>query len=174
MSRSILAAGVVACMALCAPSTAAPATPRFSYQGLPPLLAGVPLAQAEGQLGEPLPTMKTAAGAAGHCAAHGVSKWPGVVVTVDDGGITRVETRDARYASISGVRVGDSAAKAQRVYGKRLSVTPHLYFAKGLVLAVYSPDRRYALVMESNDDGRIITLRAGAVPAVEHLEGCSP
>lgn len=71
------------------------------------------------------------------------------------------------------MRVGDDVAKARRVYGQRLSVSPHLYFASGLTLAVYSPDRRFALVMESNDAGRIITLRAGAVPAVEHLEGCS-
>jgi len=172
MNRSILAACVLAGAALCDAAGAAPATPRFSYQGLPPLLAGVPLAQAGEQLGEPLRALKGRPDAA--CRAYEVAAWPGVTVIVDDGVISRVETRAARYASISGVHVGDDVAKAQRVYGKRLSMTPHLYFANGRVLAVYSPDRRYALVMESNDDARIITLRAGAVPAVERLEGCSP
>jgi len=38
---------------------------------------------------------------------------------------------------------------------------------------VYSPDGKFALVMESNDAGRIIMLCGGMVPAVEFLEGCS-
>jgi hypothetical protein len=97
-----------------------------------------------------------------------------VVVVVDQGVVSRIETRDPRYATLSGVRVGDDVAKARRVYGQRMRVTPHLYFANGLTMALYSPDREFALVMESNDSGRIIALRAGSVPAVEFLEGCSP
>ena len=84
-----------------------------------------------------------------------------------------METRDRRYLTVRGVRVGDDVTKVRRIYGTRLSVRPHAYFAHGLVLAVYSPDRRYALVMESDDAGRIVTLRGGLVPAVEFLEGCS-
>jgi hypothetical protein len=38
---------------------------------------------------------------------------------------------------------------------------------------VYSPLKKFALVMASNDAGRIVTLRSGMVPAVEFLEGCS-
>lgn len=167
---SIRATGL---LALALPLLCVAAAPRFSYQGLPPLLAGLSLAQAERQLGEPLRAAKPAVGDAAGCRRFDVAKWPGVTVSVDDGVLTRVETRDARFASISGVHVGDDVAKAQRLYGKRLRVTPHLYFAKGLVLSLYSSDRRFALVMEGNDAGRIITLRAGAVPAVERLEGCS-
>jgi len=74
---------------------------------------------------------------------------------------------------VRGVRVGDEVKRVRQIYGQRLSVAPHLYFARGLMLAVYSPDRRFALVMESNDAGRIVTLRGGLVPAVEFLEGCS-
>lgn len=144
---------------------------RFGYEGVAPLLAGTSLAQAEKQLGTRL---QPAAGSnAAACRRYDVPAWPGVQVIVDNAVISRVETRDKRYASISGVHVGDDVAKVRRVYGQRLSVSPHLYFANGLTLAVYSPDRRFALIMESNDAGRIITLRAGAVPAVEHLEGCS-
>jgi len=41
------------------------------------------------------------------------------------------------------------------------------------VLTVYSPDRKFALVMEANDQGRIITLRGGRLPEVGWLEGCA-
>ncbi len=86
--------------------------------------------------------------------------------------ITRVETRDARWRSASGVRVGSTLAQARRAYGKRLTVAPHPYFDRGHTLLVYSADRRFALVMEANDQGRIITLRGGRLPEVAWLEGC--
>lgn len=161
-----LAAGCAAAVA-----SAAAADGRFGWLGLAPAEAGQTLQQVQSGLGAPLQPLPGKA--QGECRQLAAASRPGVVYTVDDGVLTRVETRDARYATVSGVRVGDDAAKAQRIYGKRLSVTPHLYFAQGRTMAVYSPDRRFALVMESNDDGRIITLRGGMVPAVEYLEGCS-
>ena len=92
----------------------------------------------------------------------------------DQGLLIRMDTRDARYATVSGVRVGDEVQRVRRIYGERLSVGAHPYFARGQMLAVYSPDRRFALVMESNDAGRVVMLRGGLMPAVEWLEGCSP
>jgi hypothetical protein len=93
--------------------------------------------------------------------------------TIAAGVVSRIETRDARYATVSGVHVGDTQDRARQVYGKRLAVAAHPYFDKGHMLTVYSPDRRFALVMESNDAGRIITLRGGRWPDVGWLEGCS-
>jgi len=150
---------------------AAAAQARFGWLGLPPASIGQTVAQAETSLKAPLLAAPGQADAP--CQKRSTAAQPGVVYVVDDGLITRVETRDKRYPSISGVRVGDDAHKARQVYGARLSVQPHLYFDNGLRLSVYSPDRQYALVMESNDNGRIIAMRAGMVPAVEQLEGCS-
>ncbi len=98
---------------------------------------------------------------------------PGVRYTLAGDIITRTETRDARYATISGVHVGDTVAQAQKAYGKRLRTAPHPYFSQGKVLSVFSPDGKFALVMEANDQGRIITLRGGRLPEVGWLEGCS-
>ncbi len=159
---------LVACAA--GAGAAGAADGRFGYLGLAPAVAGQSLQQVEATLGAPLQPL---AGSDGDCQQRGAARLPGVVYTVDGGVLTRVETRDPRYATVSGVRVGDDMKKAQRVYGKRLQLAPHPYFAQGQTLAVYSADRRFALVMESNDDGRIITLRGGLVPAVEYLEGCS-
>ena len=79
---------------------------------------------------------------------------------------------DPRWtASQPGVRF--TLDRARQAYGKRLSVAPHPYFDNGHTLTVDSPDRRFALVMESNDSGRIITLRGGRWPDVGWLEGCS-
>ena len=78
-----------------------------------------------------------------------------------------------RYATLSGARVGDTAGRVRQIYGKRLSIGPHPYFDRGQTLTVFSPDRRFALVMESDNSGHIITLRGGRMPDVAWLEGCS-
>ena len=143
---------------------------RFGWLGLAPVEAGQTLQQAEAALGAPL---QPAAATPQRCQVLSSPARPGVGYVVAEGRVTRMETRDRRYATVSGLRVGDDVAKVRRIYGARLDVRPHPYFAKGQVLAVYSPDRRFALVMESDDAGRIVTLRGGLVPAVEFLEGCS-
>ena len=150
---------------------------RFTFYGLTPAAAGQRLAQAEAALGQPLkplpPPRGRASAPAGDCHYRGTEAQPGVRYAVAGDVVTRIETRDARYATVSGVHVGDTVARAQQAYGRRLAQTPHPYFDKGRVLTVPSPDRRFALVMESNDQGRIITLRGGRVPEVTWLEGCA-
>ena len=163
-----------------------PSAGRFSVYGLAPALAGLDLAKAEAALGqplqaEPLPAARAASAAApaalaagaGRCHHRQSARHPGVRYTLSGDVIIRTETRDARYATVSGVHVGDSVAQAEKAYGKRLNSAPHPYFAQGKVLTVYSPDRKHALVMEANDQGRIITLRGGRLPEVGWLEGCS-
>ena len=161
----------------------APSGARFGFYGLSPAQAGQGLAQAETALGQPLKVEATAAakpakavtagGTAADCHYRTSAQQPGVRYALAGELITRVETRDPRYATVSGVHVGDSLARAQRAYGKRLASAPHPYFDQGRMLTVYSPDRRFALVMETNDAGRIITLRGGRLPDVGWLEACS-
>jgi hypothetical protein len=143
---------------------------RFGWLGLPPVEVGQTMQQAQQQLGSTLTSAPASAEAP--CQRRGTANLPGVVFIVDRGIVTRIETRAPRYATVSGARVGDPVDKVKQLYAKRLTVTPHLYFERGLTMAVYSPDRKYALVMESNDSGRVITVRGGLVPAVENLEGC--
>jgi hypothetical protein len=157
---------------------------KFTFYGLAPAVAGLDRTKAEAALGQPLqpepvPPGRAASAAAaasakgGHCHHRLSAQQPGVRFTLTGDVITRAETRDARYATVSGVSVGNTVAQAQKAYGKRLNTAPHPYFAQGKVLTVYSPDRKFALVMESNDQGRIITLRGGRLPEVGWLEGCA-
>jgi hypothetical protein len=160
-------------VSLWAVAAAQAADGRFGWLGLAPAEAGQTLQQAEAALGAALVPGAPAGKEAARCHLRSSAAQPGVSYVIDQGLVTRAETRDARYATVRGVRVGDDVKKVRQVYGQRLSVRAHAYFERGLVLAVYSPDRRFALVMESNDAGRIVTLRGGRVPAVEFLEGCS-
>jgi hypothetical protein len=84
----------------------------------------------------------------------------------------RVETKDRRFRTASGARVGDSEATVRRIYGRRLEVTGHKYDEKGHYLIVRSSDRRYAMVIET-DGKRVVFIRSGVLPAAEYVEGCS-
>lgn len=136
------------------------------------LLAGSCGLSAQARAAPP-PAQPAAAAAVRACQYPGVDSHPGVRFTLASGVVSRAETRDMRYATLSGVHVGDTLDSARQAYGQRLSVAPHSYFDNGHTLTVYSPDRRFARVMESNDSGRIITLRGGRWPDVGWLEGCA-
>lgn len=160
---------VAALLALCA--GAAAAEDRFGFYGLSPAAAGQTVKEAEKALGARLVAPESQKGR--RCQVMTSSAQPGVQYVVDQGVITRIDTRDKRWSTVRGVRVGDSEALVRQVYGKRLIVSPHPYFERGHRLSVISADRKYALVMESDDAGRIITMRGGRLPVVEALEGCS-
>ncbi len=163
--------GVVVAVLAAAPVGAADDARRFTVQGLAPALAGQTLAQADKVLGQPLQPEKPPTNADA-CHYRSSAAQPGVRYTVAQGRVLRSETRDARYATASGLHVGDTLARAQQLYGQRLVLNPHPYFDKGRTLVVYAGDKQHALVMEANDQGRIITLRGGHVPEVMALEGC--
>jgi hypothetical protein len=150
---------------------AAAAEERFTFYGLTPSAAGQTVKEAERALGAPL--LAKAGEERRTCHLRTSRGQPGVSFVVDRGVLARTDTRDRRWATVRGLRVGDSEAQARQLYGTRLVSSAHPYFERGHRLAVYSADRKFALVMESDDSGRIVTLRGGRVPAVESLEGCS-
>ena len=167
LAKTALTTALLLCMA----GAAAASEDRFGFYGLTPAAAGQTVKEAERALGAPL--LVPAAQQGRRCQVRSSSAQPGVQVVVDNGVITRMDTRDRRWSTVRGLRVGDSEARARQLYGKRLQVSPHPYFERGHRLAVLSADRKYALVMESDDAGRIVTLRGGRLPMVEALEGCS-
>lgn len=167
--RAAGAAGLA--LLITAMPTAAEERPRFTVQGLLPVQAGQTVDEAGKVLGAPLQPEKPGATAEA-CHYRHSSAQPGVRHAVLQGRITRSETRDARYTTASGLRVGDTLARAQQVYGARLQTGPHPYFDQGRTLTVSSGDKKHALVMETNNEGRILTLRAGRLPEVMSLEAC--
>jgi hypothetical protein len=83
-----------------------------------------------------------------------------------------VERHDVRTAR--GARVGDSEARIQQLYAGRVRITPHPY-TDGHYLTVMPPDtnaRPFLYIFET--DGKVVeSFRAGALPQVQYIEGCS-
>jgi hypothetical protein len=136
----------------------------ITFYGIGPVRVGATVGAASRVAGEPCSRPRIRLSGNDECQYVRSKAWPAMLFMVEKGQVTRVETRDERYRTWSGARVGDSEARVRRLYAGRLEVTPHKYDERGHYMIVRSRDRRNALVMETD---------AGLVPAAEYVEGCS-
>ena len=98
----------------------------------------------------------------------------GAVVMVQGQRVVRVEVDSGSIATAEGARIGDTEARIQELYPRRVTVQPHKY-TDGHYLVVRptaASDTTHLLVFET--DGRVVErFRAGQKPQVEWVEGCS-
>ena len=137
--------------------------------GIGPLQVGVPLATASRTLGEELRV--TQAG----CDHVNPTKMPeGILLMVIDDTVARVEIDSAGIRTTEGAQVGDSESRVLELYGARARIEPHKYtYPDGHYVVVTPPgDTLHRLIFETLK-GRVTTYRAGRVPAVQLVEGCS-
>jgi hypothetical protein len=155
--------------------TAAAAVPLqhqvITFHGIGPVQVGASLADASRAAGEQLVEAKDKPSGVENCYHVRLQSSPTLLFMVENDRITRVETRDSRFRTRSGVRVGQSEAEARRIYGKRLEVMDHKYYEDGHYLIVRSADDQYAVIMET-DGRRIVQINAGVWPSVGYVEGC--
>jgi hypothetical protein len=90
-----------------------------------------------------------------------------------DGRLARIDVDRPGVRTAKGIQVGDSEARALRVYGPNLKVEPHFYTSpEGHYLTIYSSDSRYGIRFET-DSGKINMFYAGTSAAISLVEGCS-
>lgn len=102
---------------------------------------------------------------------------PNLTVTFIDGHVRRVAVLDRHFATADGLRVGDTLAKARRIYGTAIeedatgSLVPFKFICQGDVVKVIveqgSP-KLLAIGIETPDDIRLSQPRA---PAPSHPQG---
>jgi hypothetical protein len=151
--------------------TAAPAEEwSISHRGIGPLRVGATVAEARSAFGAAFSPDSVAKG----CHHVGVSGSPGrVLAMVVDGRVARVETQDSAVATDRGGRVGDSEARIDSLYSGRVTVEPHKYVnGHYLIVAPETAGDSSRIIFET-DGARVTRLRAGLLPAVGWVEGCS-
>lgn len=157
------------------PAMPEPASPSYTVteRGIGPLHAGMTFTEADAALGGALlvPVSADTSGCDYLVWDRGPS---GVHVMFDEHRIARVDVDTAGIATAAGARIGDDEARIKRLYPGQVTVTPHKY-EDGHYLTVTPPapaDKRFRIVFETSG-GRVTRYRAGMLPSVEYVEGCS-
>ena len=153
---------------------AASSTPTVNEFGFGALHPGMTFAEANDSLKGAL---KAAKGA--NLAECDYVQWEGgpkgVLVMVLENKIARLDVTDSSTLTTdAGAKVGDSEERIKSLYGARVSTTPHKY-EDGNYLRVKSAnatDTSHFLVFETVK-GTVTRFRAGVVPGVDYVEGCS-
>ncbi len=95
---------------------------------------------------------------------------PGLLIMLVDGKVARIDVIEPSVATAAGARVGDAEARIHELYSGRTRVEPHKYTDGHYLVVDAAPGRR--LVFET-DGTRVTRYRAGAIPQVDWVEGCS-
>lgn len=91
---------------------------------------------------------------------------------VVDGEVVLVDVHDPDVATLAGARIGDTEARIRSLYPESLEVRPHRYTEGNYLIA--SPNRGGPFRIVFETDGMVVqNYRAGTLPAVEWVEGCS-
>lgn len=158
------------------PGATTAATPSITgpvtEHGIGPLRAGMTIAEARAAV----PSFSVLKGAEKDACEYAtvVGLPAGVRVMVESGIIGRVDVDSGGPGTAEGARVGDTEASVHRLYTNRVTVSPHKY-TDGHYLTVRSAssgDTVHRLVFETNQ-GKVTHYRAGRVPQVLYVEGCS-
>jgi hypothetical protein len=154
--------------------TTSGATLVVTPRGIGPLRAGMTFAEASEALGGALVVPATE-----DTTTCGYLEWrdgpPGVLVMMDLHRIGRIDVDTSAIATAEGARVGDTESRILNLYEGHVAVTPHKYVEDGHYLTVTPAapaDSAYRIVFETKD-GRVTRYRAGVLPSVRYIEGCS-
>jgi len=137
--------------------------------GVGPVRIGMTLAQLNKALEENFaaPAAKDQA----DCFYVSTSKPAKLLFMMLEGRVARIDVREPGVKTASGIQVGDSEAKARKVYGSRLKVEPQKYVEHGHYLTVTTSDGRRGIRFEAAD-GKITSYYAGRDQAIQLVEGC--
>ena len=105
------------------------------------------------------------------CSYVKVPNHVGIRFMLLDGHVARIDVDNATTPTTEGIHNGDSEARAQQVYNKKLAVMPHKYEPTGHYLTEHTLDGKYGIRFETKD-GKIIRYYAGEASAIELVEGC--
>lgn len=136
--------------------------------GIGPISVGMTSGEARAAAG-----LGPGAAVGGDCAYLEGALPYGVRVMLARDTVARVETGDSTVATVEGVHVGDTEARATQRYAGRVEVQPHKYDPPPAhVLVVTPPDDAMHRIILVTDGTRVTALRVGRMPEVAFVEGC--
>ena len=96
--------------------------------------------------------------------------YPGVNFMVQDGRVSRLDSSESIITSI-GYTVGASMAEVTKAIPTAI-VEPNHYNPEAHYITVMSEDGKSAILLDESK-GKVTSVRAGLLPVVQYVEGCS-
>lgn len=145
-------------------------TVTVSARGAGPVRVGMTVAEARQATGE---TTVSADSINGECDYVRLSGLPeGISLMVVEGAISRIDVSTPGITTEEGARIGDPEARIDSLYGTAVLRRPHEYTDGSYLIVPAAGDTAYQLVFET-DGNAVTTYRAGMMPMVQWVEGCS-
>lgn len=153
-----------------------PETPEWTVNihGYGPIRAGMTLAEAARAGGREFGEPQMGSEECDYFLFAGDTIQGSAHFMVISGQIARVDVNDSTISTAEGARIGDTEQRIQQLYPNRVIVLPHKY-SDGHYLVVTpasAADSGFNIIFET-DGQRVTTYRAGRMPEVEYIEGCS-
>jgi hypothetical protein len=159
-------AGVVALVGGSAPASALPRSATITTAGLGAIKIGMSERQVERAAKRPI-TRREGAGTGGCTTAKLGDKLFGLFAGPR---LARIYVGSRRYATRSGVRVGDSEQKVIAIYAGQIVRERHAYRPGGSYLKVVDGNRK---VVFDTDGRRVTQISTGRAPEIDYVEGCA-
>jgi hypothetical protein len=134
-----------------------------------PLRLGVPVGQVASVLGD---TARPADESCGYVAPATLPDSVSVMIVNDTA--FRVDVRNAKVRTAEGAAIGDTEQRIGALYPGRLRTEPHKYTSGRYLIVTPADvaDSAFRIVFET-DGARVVNYRAGRLPSVLWVEGCS-
>lgn len=145
----------------------------LNEDGLGQIQVGMPLDEAVsmGLLNEN-PTMKKECDFVFPAVGAGIPD--GVSVMVVRGKIARIDVDTGSVTTEDGAKIGDTEERIKSVYDGDVQVEPHKYIQGGHYMTVMGDSASAGKAIVFETDGKRVTMfRAGRLPEVKWVEGCS-
>ncbi|MGI8402527.1 MAG: hypothetical protein ACR2NS_13130 [Gemmatimonadaceae bacterium] len=145
----------------------------LSEDGLGQIQIGMNLSDAVnmGLLNEN-PTMKPSCDFVFSAVGAGIPD--GVSVMVVQGRVARIDVDTGSVTTEDGAKIGDTEEAIRTMYGGEVQAEPHKFIAGGHYLTVMGDSTSVGKAIVFETDGqRVTSFRAGRLPEVKWVEGCS-
>ena len=145
----------------------------LSEEGLGQILIGMNLDDAVnmGLLNEN-PTMNPRCDFVFPAVGAGIPEGVGVMVV--KGKVARIDVDTGSVTTEDGAKIGDSEDRIKSIYGDEVQVEPHKFIEAGHYMTVPGDSASAGKAIVFETDGKHVTaFRAGRLPEVKWVEGCS-
>jgi len=115
-------------------------------------------------------------GEEGGCYYYSIVGINDILLMIIDNKIARIDIFNPVVTTKEGIKIGDTEAKVKQIYGNNIKEEPHHYVENGKYLILTLPNNfnpNYAIIFETDSNGKVTTFRTGRFPEVGYIEGCA-